>query len=220
MPLYVGNQKIKDVYVGSQKIKEAHVHDGAAWKKVYTSVLPALHSDNFNDGSTGFNTRWTRRNGTTNPAVSLSRVMMSGYTDGYYPANYNQPVNTADQYVEVDAYSVSSVGSIIFLRASLAGEGAYLLYHSGGLQIITSTSWSSASATVRQSGTTGPAAGNRVRFTAQGNVYTGYINGVQRVQWVDTEGIVPTTGRYGGLAVQRGSFTNSGEMDNWTFGDL
>lgn len=133
------------------------------------------------------------------------------------------PCLTSEQYAECDMVTGGERSSGIMLRYSSSGVGVILTWIGTNLAIFTTTGWKGAGGVNRTgdvaSGTT--LAGKRLRFTAIGNVYTGYVDGgVEKIQWIDTGSVVPTTGRLGGLALQRANFSNSGTMDNWAFGDL
>ncbi|MEZ5152142.1 hypothetical protein [Rhodococcus zopfii] len=189
---------------------------------VVAAVEPGVdYADNFNrsDGVLGSN--WTYRNGTSYPRVSGNQVAVGGTSDGYYECTWVNPCLTSEQYAECDIMTAGSRSSGIMLRYSTSGVGAILTWIGTKLAIFTTTGWQGAGG-VNQTGDieAGTLTGKRLRFTAIGNVYTGYVDGVKAIEWIDSGAVVPTTGRLGGLALQRANFNNSGQLDNWAFGDL
>lgn len=190
---------------------------------VVSAVEPGVdYADNFNRADGVLGSDWTYRNGTSYPRIVSNQVAVGGTTDGYYECTWVDPCLTSEQYVECDMVTGGSRSSGIMLRYSGSGIGAILTWIGNNLAIFTTTGWQGAGGVNRTgdvaSGTT--LAGKRLRFTAIGNVYTGYVDGVKAIEWIDTGSVIPTTGRLGGLALQRANFSNSGSMDNWAFGDL
>ena len=223
MPIRVGTGSasvdITDLRLAGAAVTAVRVGTGASSELVWPSL--AVFADDFNRANGTLGSNWTYRNGSADPQIASNRAAMGGTTDGYYQTTWVDPCLTATQFAECDMVSSSEQPSGILLRYSASGVGVILSWTNNNLAISTTTGWAGAGLTNRTgdvaSGTT--LAGKRLRLTAVGNVYTGYVNGEQKIQWVDTGNIIPTTGRLGGLTVRRQSFTNSGTLDNWAFGD-
>lgn len=189
---------------------------------VVSAAEPGVdYVDDFNRADGVLGSDWTYRNGTSYPRISGNQVAVGGTTDGYYECTWVDPCLTSEQYVECDMVTGGSRSSGIMLRYSSSGVGVILTWIGTKLAIFTTTGWQGAGGVNRTGDIeAGTLAGKRLRFTAIGNVYTGYVDGVKAIEWIDSGSVVPTTGRLGGLALQRASFSNSGQLDNWAFGDL
>lgn len=170
--------------------------------------------------SSGF----TLGNGSTSPAFSSGTASMSGGTDGYYPAIYSSPVTSNAWYVQGTlASSPTSVaaGFLIGCNTTFSQQIA-ILFNTSGTYITLVTNATGSSATNEVSTGTVWSSGDVCRVTAVGNYYTVYRNGSLFSSWPDSGGATSSGAsyKYGGLVVQRSSFTNSCSLSNLIIADL
>lgn len=178
--------------------------------------------DDFNRANGDLGSNWVHRNSTGAPQISSNQVIMpTAPAAGIYDATWTTPCLTEDQFVEITCVTSTNADSGILLRGTAAGACVKLVWWSGVIQILHQTGWNGTGFTSGGTSTVSVSVvGKRLRLTAEGNVYTAYLDGVQVSQWVDTANVIPLTGRLGGIYTRRVSSTRSGSMDAWAFGDL
>jgi hypothetical protein len=186
-----------------------------------STVTPPLTSH------TGF----TLGNGSTDPTMSSGSATETSSTDGWYPAVWATPVDTDSQYSQVKLTSApithlqtpsnNSSGPVVrcnsgFTQWVMAGSDA------SGIYIMTATSGSGGTVTVRATYGTGPASGDVIKLQAVGNLYTLFRNGASVATWTDSGGVISIgpSNRLCGLFVSHGNFNGSCSMSTALFGDL
>lgn len=179
--------------------------------------------DDFNRANENLTTPWTQVN---NPRVNSNRceatgtVPFSGTTTCW--AVHQDPLALDIQ--EVTSAVISPVGtqagtqfsSIVLRSTSAATTGTKVAFEFSSSSGNAIASYSGTTRTSQATNGTNIATGDIVRFTAVGNVYTGYVNGTQRVQWTDTGNVVTigASNRHFGLIVRVQGTFGSG---SWSF---
>lgn len=185
---------------------------------VWTPPTLATFTDDFNRADNALGPNW---NGGA-MSVSSNQAALNTTTAGTYVSTWLTACTRPAQFVEATVVSSTTSPSGLVLRsASVAAPGVVLQWSGTGvLDLVTYTDASGGGATVRASAATGlTLTGKRLRLTATGTTYTGYVDGTQVIQWVDTGGVVATSGRYGGIMMRRVGTVNGGPIDDWAFGD-
>ncbi|MBB5915264.1 hypothetical protein BJY24_004131 [Nocardia transvalensis] len=234
-PAFSGGVTAADLeLIGSGEIPDPVLSTGlaiAAPALAGTGVVPipdivagARRSDDFNRANGAMGANWTLGNG-TQPQISSNMAAQTGSSDGFFPARYNAGQSSTDRwYVEwVVGATPTSVASGVLIRArsdwtQAVAAGCY----SSGTAIATVTSATGSGSVTRASNSTTFAAGDTLRVQADGNVYTVFKNGVSiGLSWTDSGGVIGTgsNNRWGGLYVQRSSFTNSAALNSWVLAD-
>lgn len=164
--------------------------------------------DLFNRANANLTTPWTQTN---NPRVNSNRceatgtVPFSGTTVCH--AVHQTRLNT--DTMTVSAVVINPVGTkhntqataLSLRQTSTINSGTRVAFEfstTGGNAIV---SYSGATRTSRATDTTNVASGDTVMITAEGNVYTGWINGAAQAQWIDSGSLmtIGVNNRYFGL---------------------
>ena len=197
---------------------------------VTTPVTPGAltFSDNFNRANGGLGSSWTTRTSSA-PKIASNAVESAALsTAAETVATYNSRLSSLSQRVGFSyGYESGTNGAAALLRGSGAGKFVclYVMGQSSvaTARIYTSTAYSPGftSRDVYTAAGNDPdlLAGNWV-FDAVGNVYTGYQNGVQRVQWNDTGGAYATAANYTEVGLIARGTSSDGFLDNWFAQDL
>lgn len=193
--------------------------------EVWTGFTPILWTDDFNRANGTLSTEdYTYKNGTY-PRISGNVLFVGASSNGSYEVLVNQVPAGGDIFTEVTfaAANNSTPSALILGGSNDNGIHALLFVNSNSLGIYTSTGWAGAGLTA-QANYVGIgrsfAVGDVIRFVRVGNVYTGYLNDTEIVQWVDETELVPLTNVLGGIMQQRGFFANSASYDDLRFGDV
>lgn len=151
---------------------------------------------------------------------------------------YASPTNTGEQYLDVElalpptgTLDTGGAGAPLYLRL----RGASTVWASGvgveamlrGSGAVSIASFSGTTVTTRASGSGSFAAGDTIRFEAQGNVYRlrNLTRGTTLLTWIDSTNIVPTSQRYAGMT-QSGNYPvfqayyQCYAVNRWELGDL
>lgn len=158
--------------------------------------------------------------------VSSSQAATTGSTDGRKSALHKTRMRSENMFVQATCSTApnSSLRAGVIFRADEAFANWLALTVSSGSAILIQgaglVGWQDANVTVLATWA-GFANGNVIRVEAKDDVLEGFKNGVSLGTYSASRPYTlgPTLRRVG-LQVGRGSFTNSGNLDNWSAGDL
>lgn len=193
---------------------------------IWTSFTPVTWSDDFNRANAStLGTGWTQGGTGSGIGITTNATDWNGSTDGLAWAIRDTSANGDDQFVEaVVKLPNSTRDSRLLLHAnSTLTNFATLNWFTGSLYIARSNG-SYTSTVDLASLTTGVSlsTGDTLRFWNVGNVFKASINGVEKLSFTDSGNTIlrNSTTRRVGFGQKRSSFGNSGNLDNWTGGDL
>lgn len=190
------------------------------------SVVPSqlVFTDTFNRANGGLGANWTDRAGSGNITINGNKAVTN--TAGRVAVSWNSDLNTDTQQVEVDSTGLFSTSDEInlHLRSSTGNTVWLSAVANSQWEICTGTAWGVSGTTRATSSSTNLSINNAtIKFTASGNVYRGYREGVEVVTWTDSGAVHPTGSgqRMVGLGLRApgGGYTNRG-VDTWEARDF
>lgn len=219
-PPYIGNYlsgtttSLPSSFLGSNVVPAPRLWGAMGYGTSVITSTPVYYSDNFNraNDSTGLGASWLHRysySGSAKFQVTANAARVNP-TGNYAVSSYVYKFNSPAQSVKAYCTSPWQDKAALFLRSDPFNT-VYMLFASGSsggsAQIVTNTGYNIGYAatsgygtagftgTIRDQETWGPApapTGYSLEFTATGNVYKGYLNGSQILEWIDSGGIHPT----------------------------
>lgn len=189
-------------------------------------TIAYTYTDNFNRANGVLGGNWVYGVSNISPQISGNQAAYTSTTAINGTARWVSATATDDQRVAFTTRSaLTSQYDFLILRCN-SGFTSWVgaIITTGGLQISTYTSGAAGGQTARATaaGDPGIASGSVVTFTAIGNTYTLYDDGVQKLQWVDSGGVatVGASNRYGGFGISRAGLTNGAPVDDFLFQDV
>lgn len=197
-----------------------------------TPVVPGLlrFSDSFNrpDNIANLGSSWTNRWSTV--GISSNRPVGNPFlfTSWGSMATYNARLNSTQQRSGITKFTANDGQAGVVLRGNGFGPSVELNISSFGTvlswsaRIITWSSFDRTTPTTRATFAVFSGAeliGNWT-FEAVGNIYTGYLNGVIKVQWIDSGGALTVTSNCTEVGLSAAYVLGGVWFDNWFAEDI